>query len=95
MDGANIYRVFDIAILVSADGDLTLYGKKFSNHVFQALSWRNGWKDDPRLCWRAKEGVLTKYSNDLLPLLKQVSAAELETALKAYREHNRKKGKTS
>lgn len=73
----------------------TLHGKKFSSHVFQALSWRNGWKDDPRLCWRAKEGVLTKYSNDLLPLLNQVSAAELETALKAYREHNRKKGKTS
>lgn len=73
----------------------TLHGGKFSSHVFQALSWRHGWKDDPKLCWRAKEGVLTKYSNDLLPLIRQVTAADLQAALKAYREHGQKKGKST
>jgi hypothetical protein len=69
----------------------TLHGRKFTSHAFQALSSHKGWKDDPRLCWRAKEGVLTKYSNDLVPLIKQVSASELGAALKSYRERPRKK----
>src|SRR5207244_935432 len=69
----------------------TLHGKKFSSHVFQALSWRHGWKDQSDLCWRAKEGVLTKYSNDLLPRIRQVSAADLDAALTTYRESTRRR----
>ena len=72
-----------------------IHGRQFTGHVFQALSLHNGWKADPRLCWRAKEGVLTKYSNDLVQLIRQVSATDLEAALKTYRDRSRKKRTTS
>lgn len=64
----------------------SLHGKKFNSYVFQALCAKHGWKEDPTLCWRAAEGVLTRYSNDLVRRISAISASDLEGALKAHRE---------
>lgn len=71
-----------------------LHGRKFTSYLFQALSAKNGWKENPSLCWRASEGVLTRYSNDLVQRIKQTTPAELDAALKSYRESSKKKVKS-
>lgn len=82
-------RQMDILVKVG-----TLHGRKFTSYLFQALSASFGWKDNPILCWRASEGVLTKYSTVLVQQIKQTSPGDLEAALKAYRESSKKKAKS-
>ena len=57
------------AIKAIADKLKSLGGKPFTSHVFQAIVWRYGLKQKPQYCWRAKEGILVKYSNDILLFL--------------------------
>lgn len=64
----------------------TLHGIKFTPHVFQAVVWKYELKGNPQYCWKAAEGVLTKYSRDIVPYIKQKSRAEIETALSEYRK---------
>lgn len=59
----------------------TLHGKTFTSHGFQAIAWKHGLKDKPQYCWRAREGVLTKYSHDVTAFIKRLSAADVEAAL--------------
>ncbi len=63
----------------------TLHGKPFTGYVFQVIAWKHGLKDNPQYCWKAREGVLTKYSNDVVTFIKRLSAADVEAALKDYR----------
>ena len=72
-----------------------LHGIKFSPHVFQAILWRYKLKEDPVYCWRATEGILTKYSNDIVPRIRQLNKGDVEAALADYRAHCRKKAKAS
>jgi len=65
----------------------TLHDKKFTSHTFQALCRKFKFKDDPKYCWMATEGVLTKYSHDLVHRLKHVSKSEVDDALKLYRTY--------
>jgi hypothetical protein len=68
-----------------------LHGIKFTPHVFQAIVWKYKLKEDLVYCWRATGGVLTRYSNDILPRIRQLGKADLETALADYRAHCRKR----
>lgn len=71
-----------------------LHGIRFSPHVFQAIVWKYKLKEDPVYCWRATEGVLTKYSNDVVPRIRQLTKSDVEAALADYRAHCRKKSKS-
>lgn len=63
----------------------TLHGKPFSAHTFQALVWKHDLKGRPEYCWKAKEGVLTRYSSDIVAWINQRTPQELESALGDYR----------
>jgi len=68
-----------------------LHGKRFTSNTFQALCYRFKFKEDPKYCWKAIEGVLTKYSNDLVPRIKSLSEAEVEEALAGYKAYVRRR----
>jgi len=67
----------------------TLHGKKFTSHSFQAVCRKFGFKSDPTYCWIASEGVLTKYSNDLIPRIKSLTEQQIQEALTSYRAYTR------
>lgn len=64
----------------------TLHNKPFTSHVFQAIAWEHRLKDKPQYCWRAQEGVLTKYSCDVVTFIKKLSASDVDAALINYRK---------
>jgi hypothetical protein len=68
-----------------------LHGARFTSFTFQAIVWKYDLKNQPRYCWQAKEGVLTKYSNEVLPFIRGLSAADVQTALQEYRAHLKNK----
>lgn len=65
----------------------TLHGQMFNTYTFQAIAWKRQLKSDSQYCWQAKEGFLTKYSNEVVALIKSMTRADLEAAMKDYREH--------
>ena len=69
----------------------TYNGKKFNSYTLQAVAWRWDIKENQQYCWRAEEGVLTKYSNDVVSFIKKLSATDIEAALKDYGDHMRKR----
>lgn len=62
----------------------TLHGVPFTAHTFQAIVWKYGLKDERRYCWRATEGVLTKYSNDVVPFIQRLTEADVKAAITDY-----------
>jgi hypothetical protein len=52
-------------------------GRSLTSHMFQAIAWRHNLRSNDRLCWRATEGVLTKYA----------SADDVNTAVRDYRAY--------
>ena len=71
----------------------TLHGKSFTSRTFQAVVWKYNIKKRPQYCWRATEGVLTRYANDTVSFIKRLSATEVETSLIEYREFCRSRSK--
>lgn len=69
----------------------TLHGQRLTSYKFQAIVWKYALKENPQYCWKAKEGVLTKYSNDVLTFLKRLTQANINAALDDYRRHQRDK----
>ena len=67
----------------------TLHGRRFSTHTCQAIVWKHQIKQDPQYSWVAKEGVLTRYSNDFVTFIRQLTEAEVEEALEDYRQYIR------
>jgi hypothetical protein len=68
----------------------SLHGVQFTAHTFQAIVWKYGLKDDRRYCWRATEGVLTKYSNDVVPFIQRLTDADVKAALTDYNARSTK-----
>ena len=66
-----------------------LHGIKITTHVFLVIAHKFQLKSDPRFCWRATGGALTKYSHDLVARLRQVSKNDIETALVEYKTQRR------
>ena len=63
-----------------------LQGKKFTPYVFQALVWKYRIKEKPQYCWTASEGVLTRYSGDVIAFVRGLTAADVKAARTDYRE---------
>lgn len=68
-----------------------LHNKQFTSNTFQALCYKFGFKTDPKFCWKAIEGVLTKYSPELVQHIKALSDEEVAEALVAYKTYLRKR----
>ena len=64
-----------------------LHGRKFTTHVCRALVRKLGIREQSRYFWRAKEGSLTKYSIEVIAMLRRVDKATLECVLEEYREY--------
>lgn len=62
-------------------------GVRINSRVFQALVWKHNLKENPQYCWRAVEGVLTKYSNEVVTLVKRLTKADIEAATSDYSKH--------
>lgn len=71
----------------------SLHGRDFTSYVFQAIVWKHKLKENPQYCWEAKEGVLTRYSNDIVTWIKRLTAADVDAALNDYRGHLRARRK--
>jgi len=66
-----------------------LHGQPFTAHTFQAIVWKYGLKTDRRYCWRATEGVLTKYSNDIIPFIQRLTEADVKAAITDFNARGR------
>jgi len=87
-------RQIDIVGKKDAPGKIeSLYGKRFTSYIFQAIVWKYNLKSKQQYCWQAKEGVLTKYSNDIVTFIKKLTSADINAALGDYRRymHSRRK----
>ena len=65
----------------------SLHGTRFTSHKFQALVWRYSLRERPQYCWRADEGILTKYSHDIVPFITQLTEDEVDSAVGSYGDH--------
>lgn len=66
-----------------------LHGSPLNSHKFQAIAWKHGLKEKQQYCWRATEGVLTRYSHDVIQYVRSLTQADVEAALTDYREYQR------
>lgn len=62
-------------------------GVVFTSYIFQAILWKYGFKEQPPFCWQASEGVLTRYSPNLVARIRQLSPTEIQAAVGEYRQH--------
>lgn len=67
-----------------------LHDRRFTSYTFQAIVWKYNIKERRQYCWRASEGILIKYSNDIIPFIRNLTAADLHAALTDYQEHQRR-----
>jgi hypothetical protein len=67
----------------------TRLGRQFTSFDFQTVAWKYNLKKNPRYCWCASEGVLTKYSHETVTLIETLSESELSEARSEYRNHLR------
>jgi hypothetical protein len=63
----------------------TLHGRRFTTNTFQAICYKFKFKEDAKYCWKAIEGNLTKYSNDLVQRIKSLTDLEIQEAIAAYK----------
>jgi hypothetical protein len=71
--------------IVAAIGEF--HGRRFTNYMFRALVHKLRIREQPRYYWSAKEGSLTKYSNDVIAMFRRFDKTAFESALAEYREH--------
>ncbi len=71
----------------------TLDDAPFTPYTFTAIAWKHNLKSKSTYCWRASEGFLTRYSEDVILWLKRLTQADIEAALKDYRSHLQEKRK--
>ena len=69
-----------------------LHGQPFTAGTFQAVVWKHKLKDNRALCWIFQPMGYSKWSHDVVPWIKQLTAADIEAAVKDYREHQRQRG---
>lgn len=62
-----------------------LHGQKFTSYVLQAILSEHGLKSKPQYCWQATEGVLVKYSHDVVTFIRRLSPGEVSNAVTGYK----------
>jgi hypothetical protein len=70
-----------------------LHGQKFTSFVLQAILSEHGLKSKPEYCWQAAEGVLVKYSHDVVAFIKRLSRSDVEAAVAAYKSKMKKRSR--
>ena len=70
-----------------------IHGIFVSQYVFQALVWKYQIKTNPKYCWVADEGVLTKYSREIIAMFRRLDRGSVEQALDDYRNYQRSRPK--
>lgn len=65
--------------------------RKLTSHVFQAIVWKYQLKMNNRYSWSAHEGVLTRYSSDILNLIRKLSDSDVAAAVTDYKKHLHKR----
>lgn len=65
--------------------------RRLTSHVFQTIVWKHQLRDNKRYCWSAYEGVLTRYSADILNLIRKLSHSDVEEAINDYKHHLRER----
>ena len=70
-----------------------LHGTRFTSYVFQAIVWRHRLKENPQYCWISSEGVLIRYSFDIINWIKRLAKTDLSKSLDDYRDHLRSRPK--
>lgn len=73
----------------------TVNGVKINSRAFQAIIWKHDLRENSQYCWRATEGVLTRYSNEVITFVKRLSKAEIEAAKAEYSKHLADRRKTA
>jgi len=68
-----------------------LQGLPFTTNTFEALAYKFKYKTEPRFCWQSSEGVLTRYSADLVRQIRNLSKSDIEDALNEYRRRPRRR----
>jgi uncharacterized protein DUF3644 len=69
-----------------------LHGRDFTTGTFQALVWKHRLKEDRKYCWSIEPYGYKKWSSEVLVWLRQLTEADIDAALKDYRDHQRQKG---
>lgn len=67
-------------------------GIKVNQRTFQALVWKRGIKDKQHLCWSDKSGAVTRYSPELIGMIRNASSEELRKAREEYSLHLARRG---
>lgn len=57
---------------------------RMNSRTFQAFVWKNEIKSKEHLCWKDNSGSLTKYSPELIAMVKNSSGQELQQARQDY-----------
>lgn len=78
--------------VVERVGQIT--GTPVTSHVFTAVAWKYDLKSQPKYCWRATGGVLTRYSNETVTFLKEISSETIDQACGDYRRHLRDRSRS-
>ena len=85
----NITHPLRMTEVITAVG--SLHGKDFTSGTFQALAWKHGLKENSMYCWKATEGVLVRYSHDVVAYLKRLTEGDIELAKKEYKARPKSK----
>jgi hypothetical protein len=67
-----------------------LNGRKFTTHVFQAICYKFKLQENSLYCWKSTEGLLTKYSHEVINKIKSLNSKEVEDALSEYKNRAQK-----
>lgn len=59
-------------------------GGSFNSRSFDAVVWRFGLRDKKHLCWVDETTGLTKWSPEVVTIIKRMSATEIQEARSAY-----------
>ncbi|MDP2183270.1 MAG: DUF3644 domain-containing protein [Actinomycetota bacterium] len=72
---------------------LVVDGVPIGQYVFRAIVRKYDLKSDPKYCWEADGGVLTKYSSEVVRFLRSLDAAALDRAKREYSARCQKLGR--
>lgn len=70
-----------------------ILGQRFSSYTFQAIIWKYQIKQQRQYSWIAEEGILNKYSRDLIVFIRNLTKSDIEMSLKEYGDYRRARRK--
>jgi hypothetical protein len=59
-------------------------GRTFNSYDFQAVVYEQGWRANPAFCWHDPDTGTTRWSREVVALIKKLKPADLDRARTAY-----------